>query len=215
MTREDVKAIMPDATDEQITAFLNAHHNEMNADPDEEVKRYKTLLSEAKKNLKASERAREQAESDLNQLKDEQLSDEDRLAKAIKDANDKESEYNVKLNRLEAEKVFVDAGISQELYNGFIDGIVTSDAEISKKMAESLANAMKSHKEAAETALREQLANGAPMPHGVDDGDGRGTDPKLSPAQQVAQKLAKANSANVKSAKDALSYYTGGSDESN
>lgn len=32
MTREDVLKIMPNATDESITAFLNAHHKEMEAE---------------------------------------------------------------------------------------------------------------------------------------------------------------------------------------
>lgn len=34
MTREDVLKIMPNATDEQITQFLNAHHGELTAEKD-------------------------------------------------------------------------------------------------------------------------------------------------------------------------------------
>ena len=30
MTREELKAIMPEITEEQITAFLNKHHEELN-----------------------------------------------------------------------------------------------------------------------------------------------------------------------------------------
>lgn len=75
---------------------------------------------------------------------------------------------------------------------------------------------MKSQKEATEKALREELSI-APKPHaagGKDDG-GDGGKPALTAAEQVAQKLAQQNSQNVKSAKSALSYYTGGSDEGN
>lgn len=209
MTREELKEIMPDITDEQITAFLNKHHEELNASADEKLKNAKAALADATK-------ARKTAEKELKELKESHLSDDEKLQKALEEAEASKADYAKKLNRLEVEKLFVDAGITSEYYEPIIDSVVTDDAEASKKLAGSFVDVMKSQKEATEKALREELSI-APKPHAaggkVDGGDGG--KPALTAAEQVAQKLAQQNSQNVKSAKSALSYYTGGSDEGN
>lgn len=210
MTREELKEIMPDITDEQITAFLNKHHEELNASADEKLKNAKAALADATK-------ARKTAEKELKELKESHLSDDEKLQKALEEAEASKADYAKKLNRLEVEKLFVDAGITSEYYEPIIDSVVTDDAEESKKLAGSFVDVMKSQKEATEKALREELSI-APKPHaagGKDDGGGDGGKPALTAAEQVAQKLAQQNSQNVKSAKSALSYYTGGSDEGN
>lgn len=210
MTREELKEIMPDITDEQITAFLNKHHEELNASADEKLKNAKAALADATK-------ARKTAEKELKELKESHLSDDEKLQKALEEAEASKADYAKKLNRLEVEKLFVDAGITSEYYEPIIDSVVTDDAEASKKLAGSFVDVMKSQKEATEKALREELSI-APNPHAArrkDDDGGDGGKPALTAAEQVAQKLAQQNSQNVKSAKSALSYYTGGSDEGN
>ena len=209
MTREELKEIMPDITDEQITAFLNKHHEELNASADEKLKNAKAALADATK-------ARKTAEKELKELKESHLSDDEKLQKALEEAEASKADYAKKLNRLEVEKLFVDAGITSEYYGPIIDSVVTDDAEASKKLAGSFVDVMKSQKEATEKALREELSI-APKPHaaGGNEGGNEGGKPALTAAEQVAQKLAQQNSQNVKSAKSALSYYTGGSDEGN
>lgn len=209
MTREELKEIMPDITDEQITAFLNKHHEELNASADEKLKNAKAALADATK-------ARKTAEKELKELKESHLSDDEKLQKALEEAEASKADYAKKLNRLEVEKLFVDAGITSEYYGPIIDNVVTDDAEASKKLAGSFVDVMKSQKEATEKALREELSI-APKPHaaGGNKGGDEGGKPALTAAEQVAQKLAQQNSQNVKSAKSALSYYTGGSDEGN
>lgn len=64
MTREDVLKIMPNATDEMITAFLNAHHGELQAEKDksknlsnsanEELAKYKAEVERLEKASKES-----------------------------------------------------------------------------------------------------------------------------------------------------------------
>lgn len=209
MTREELKEIMPDITDEQITAFLNKHHEELNASADEKLKNAKAALADATK-------ARKTAEKELKGLKESHLSDDEKLQKALEEAEASKADYAKKLNRLEVEKMFVDAGIASEYYEPIIESVVTDDAEASKKLAGSFVDVMKSQKEATEKALREELSI-APKPHAAGGNEGGDDDvkPTLTAAEQVAQKLAQQNSQNVKSAKSALSYYTGGSDEGN
>ena len=206
MTREELKAILPEATEEQITAFLNKHHEELNKN--------KTDEAVFKESIAAAKKAQKEAEKALKDLQDSQLSDADKMQKAIDEAEASKAEYMTKLNRLDIEKMFVEAGIASEQYDPILDSIVTSDIDSSKKTAESFVGLLKSQKEAVEKSVREQLSAGTPDPHGAAGGSGD-ADPKLTAAEQLAQSLAKGNSTNVKSAKDALSYYTGGTGNGN
>ncbi|MGN1263602.1 MAG: hypothetical protein ACI4TW_06150 [Prevotella sp.] len=214
MTREELKAMMPDITEEQITAFLNKHHEELNKSKstDEGLKNdldaAKAALEEAKKSQKA-------VEKELKKLKDEKLTDDEKLAQAIADAENSKNEYAAKLNRLDVEKMFVEAGIDAESYNPILDSIVTADAEGSKKTAESFVSVLKSQKEAVEKAVKESLGNNVPNPKNAPPAGGQPQNQNLTVAEQLAQKVAQQNSSQAKGAKSALDYYIGGSNESN
>lgn len=208
MTRDEIKEMMPDITDEQITAFLNKHHEELNASADEKLKAAKTALAEVTKAKKA-------AEKELKDLKDSHMSEDEKLQRALAEAESSKAEYAKKLNRLDVEKMFVEAGIASEFYESVMDSIVSDDAEASKKTAESFVKVMRSQKEATEKAVREQLSI-APKPHTAGENEQDDTTGKnLTEAQKMAQQLALANSQNAKNAKDVLGYYVGGSDEGN
>ena len=205
MTREELKAIMPEITEEQITAFLNKHHEELNKN--------KTDDAAQKAALDAARKAQKEAEKALKELQDGKLSDEEKVQKALAEAEASKAEYATKLNRLEVEKMFVEAGIASDSYNPILDSIVTADSEASKKTAESFVNVLKSQKEAVEKALKDELSKGAPAPQRTEGGAAPNTEKggkDLTAAEQIAQSIAKGNSTTAKSASFALSYYSGG-----
>ena len=205
MTREELKAIMPDITEEQITAFLNKHHEELNKNKADDAAQ--------KAALEAARKAQKEAEKALKELQDGKLSDEEKVQKALAEAEASKAEYATKLNRLEVEKMFVEAGIASDSYNPILDSIVTADSEASKKTAESFVSVLKSQKEAVEKALKDELSKGAPAPQRTEGGADPITEKggkDLTAAEQIAQSIAKGNSTTAKSAKDALSYYSGG-----
>ena len=70
MSRDDVKAIFPEATDEQITAFLNSHHNDV-----------KTESATAAKT--AAEQAQAAYNAALASLKDGQKQADDSKAEKV------------------------------------------------------------------------------------------------------------------------------------
>lgn len=159
MTREQIKEQFPDATDEQITAILNINGTDItaakknNIDP-KELKRLQGIEVEYKK------------------LQDADLTDAEKIQKALQDAEDSKKDYEKKVNKLDAEKILVAAGLTEEDYKDLIDGIVSEDAEATKTMATNFANLIKSQKDSAIKKTREELMDGTNTPGGSGGGSG-------------------------------------------
>lgn len=171
MTREQIKEQFPDATDEQITAILNINGTDItaakknNIDP-KELKRLQGIEVEYKK------------------LQDADLTDAEKIQKALKDAADSKKDYEKKVNKLDAEKILVAAGLTEEDYKDLIDGIVSEDAEATKTMATNFANLIKSQKDSAIKKTREELMDGTNTPGGSGGGSGN-TDEKTDDVKNV------------------------------
>lgn len=159
MTREQIKEQFPDATDEQITAILNINGTDItaakknNVDP-KELKRLQGIEVEYKK------------------LQDADLTDAEKIQKALKDAADSKKDYEKKANKLDAEKILVAAGLTEEDYKDLIDGIVSDDAEATKAMATNLSNLIKNQKDSAIKKTKEELMDGTNTPGGSGGGSG-------------------------------------------
>lgn len=157
MTREQIKEQFPDATDEQITAILNINGTDItaakknNIDP-KELKRLQGIEVEYKK------------------LQDADLTDAEKIQKALKDAADSKKDYEKKVNKLDAEKILVAAGLTEEDYKDLIDGIVSENAETTKTMATNFANLIKSQKDLAIEQTKEKLMDGTNTPGGSGGG---------------------------------------------
>lgn len=159
MTREQIKEQFPDATDEQITAILNINGTDItaakknNIDP-KELKRLQGIEVEYKK------------------LQDADLTDAEKIQKALKDAADSKKDYEKKVNKLDAEKILVAAGLTEEDYKDLIDGIVSEDAEATKTMATNLSTLIKNQKDSAIKKTKEELMDGTNTPGGSGGGSG-------------------------------------------
>lgn len=159
MTREQIKEQFPDATDEQITAILNINGTDItaakknNIDP-KELKRLQGIEVEYKK------------------LQDADLTDAEKIQKALKDAADSKKDYEKKANKLDAEKILVAAGLTEEDYKDLIDGIVSDDAEATKAMATNLSNLIKNQRDSAIKKTKEELMDGTNTPGGSGGGSG-------------------------------------------
>lgn len=166
MTREQIKEQFPDATDEQITAILNINGTDItaakknNVDP-KELKRLQGIEVEYKK------------------LQDADLTDAEKIQKALKDAANSKMDYEKKSNKLDAEKILVAAGLTEEDYKDLIDGIVSDDAEATKTMATNFATLIKNQKESAVQKAKEELMDKTPTPGGSGgEGDDKTEDVK-------------------------------------
>lgn len=192
MTREQIKAQFPDATEEQITALLNINGSDItaakknNVDP-KELKRLQDIETEYKK------------------LEDANLTDAEKIQKALQDAENSKNEFAKKSSRLDVEKIFVAAGLTEEDYKDLIDGIVSEDVEKSKTMANGLVAMLTKQKEAAIQKTKEELMDGT-VGSGGDGGAGGGGDDK-SEDVKFADEIAATLSPDSKSAQDVFGNY--------
>jgi len=172
MTREQVKEQFPDATEEQITAILNINGADVtqakknNVDP-KELKRLQGI------------------ETEYVKLQEAGLTDAEKAAKALADAEAAKIDFAKKSNRLDAEKILVAAGLTEDDYKDLIDGIISDDAEKTKSMATGLATMVTKQKEAAVQKTKEELMDKTPNPGGGSGGgDEKSEDVKF--AEEVA-----------------------------
>lgn len=190
MTREQVKEQFPDATEEQITALLNING---------------TDISNAKKgNIDAKELKRlQENDAAYKKLQDANLTDAEKIQKALDEAESSKKKFLKKSNRLEAEKILVAAGLTEEDYKDLIDGIVSDNEETTKALATSLAGMVSKQKEAAVQKTKEELMDGTKTPGGE---GGSGGDEK-SEDVKFAEEIAKSFSVNQEDAKSVFDNY--------
>lgn len=193
MTREDVKKQFPDATDEQITAILNMHNSEVQKQKDK-VAENKTELDRLKG-----------VEKELEDLKGQNLTAEQKLEAELKKTAEERAKYTKLTNRVEVEKILVQAGLTEEDYKDFIDGLVTEDLEASKKMATTISTTLKNKMDKAGKDKEAEL---------LDNLDDKGGKDKDADTKTEAEKFAEAHAKQVSGASsttnDILNAYLGG-----
>lgn len=108
----------------------------------------------------ASELAKLKREN--TELKNAGLSDAEKLQKALADAEAERKSYTLKSNRLEAEKIFAEAGISEKEYSSFVDTIVGEDSAASVSAAKAIAKMVSAQREAAGAAKQKEILDKTP-----------------------------------------------------
>lgn len=192
MTREDVKKIFPEATDEQITAFLN----QSNSDVAREKAKAQKMKEDAEK--------AESLEKELDELKKQNMTEAERLEeerKKEKEAVDKEladlkaalAESNKKALTSEITSMFANAGLSTETYASAIKAYASAPYEKPEDAMKEVETFVKGVSEANKTALdtakaaweKEALEN-TPNPGGGNGG--RGKEEKSGAAKYAAER---------------------------
>ena len=187
MTREDVKKIFPDATDEQITSFLNQSNsdvakekakNQKLKEDAEKAKALETELEELKKqNMSESEKAEleRQKEKAANEKRISDL--ESALKAAQKDA------LTGKIT-----SIFASAGMKGDAYAGAIKAFSNMDAEDALKEAQTFVDGIsevnKSTLDTAKAAWEKEALENTPNPGGGKSG---GEPEKKSEASEYAK----------------------------
>lgn len=173
MTKEQIKAQFPDATDEQISALLAING---------------TDVTEASKN-NVDPAVLKQLQDDsaaYKKLQEESLTDAEKIQKALDDAAASKKDYEKKANKLDAEKILVAAGLTEEDYKDLIDGIVSDDAEATKTMATNFATLIKNQKESAVKKAKEEMMDNTDTPGGGSGGSGEEKSEDVKFAEEIA-----------------------------
>lgn len=129
-----------------------------------------------------------QADSaELATLKQQNLTAEQLQQQAIDEANAEKEKYQKMANKLEVEKVLITAGMQEDDYKDFIDGIVTSDKDVSVSVATAMATTFKTKMAAAEAQAKNDQLKNTPRPDGGDGSNGETKPKDVQLAEQLAQ----------------------------
>ena len=192
MTREQIKEQFPDATEAQITAILNIN----GAD----------IETEKKKNVDPKELKQLREDSAAyKKLQEADLTDAEKIQKALDDAAASKAEFDRKSSRLDVEQILVAAGLKEEDYKDVIDGLVTEDSEKSKALATSLVAMLVKQKEAAVQKTKEELMDGTRTP-GNEGGVGDEGKEKTE-AEKFAETFGQAAKDAAKASSDIIGSY--------
>ena len=108
---------------------------------------------------------------ELETIKQSQLTEEQKLQEALEKAKEAEIIFNKKSAKLEAEKIFVNAGLKEDDYKDFIDNVINEDLEITKNVASGFANVIKAKIEATEAKVKEDILKDMPRPPAGNDNE--------------------------------------------
>lgn len=187
MTREDVKKIFPDATDEQITSFLN----QSNSDVAKEKAKNQKLKEDAEK-AKA-------LETELEELKKQNMTEAERTElehqkeKATNEKRISDLESALKAAQKDAltgkiTSIFASAGMKGDAYAGAIKAFSNMDAEDALKEAQTFVDGIsevnKSMLDTAKAAWEKEALENTPNPGGGKSG---GEPEKKSEASEYAK----------------------------
>lgn len=187
MTREDVKKIFPDATDEQITSFLN----QSNSDVAKEKAKNQKLKEDAEK-AKA-------LETELEELKKQNMSEAERTElehqkeKATNEKRISDLESALKAAQKDAltgkiTSIFASAGMKGDAYAGAIKAFSNMDAEDALKEAQTFVDGIsevnKLTLDTAKAAWEKEALENTPNPGGGKSG---GEPEKKSEASEYAK----------------------------
>ena len=189
MTREDVQKIFPNATDEEITKMLNAHHAEMPKAKvsDDEL----TALREKAQKYDAYEA--------------DKLSSEEKAKKALEEAETLRVTNLKLLNRTKALAELVGGGLTSDEADSIVDSFVTDDEEKTVNAAKSFSKLLKAKSEATAQKAKEDFLKDTPRPS--EGGDNPKPD-DMTTADKLAAELMNQSAAVAKAGQDTLKFYT-------
>lgn len=158
MKRDEVRAIIPDITDEQLKSLMDINGADVNAEKDA-AKSYKAKLDEANEKLKAAMEANEAKDAESKTIEQRMKDIEEQFAQ-------KERALALDRNELEAKKVLSAAGISDDEIASVIGSIVSEDADKTVSGATALAELVTGQKTLAAENERKKMMSGTTKPQG-------------------------------------------------
>ncbi len=172
MKREDVRKIFPEATTEQVDAILNGFGSEINP-LKAQLEDATAKLGEstgALSGLRASEAALKARLEEANARLQQGMSAEELLAQREAAAAQRERDFTMKSNSLDAKAVFVEAGFDADDIEALLPRVVTEDAEATVAAANALVALDAKRRAAVEQSVKDELLKKNPSPQGAGSG---------------------------------------------
>ena len=131
--------------------------------------------------------------TEFEEYKKTKMTDEEKREEEAKIAKEKEQTTNRLLAQMFAENVFSKAGFQEDDYKDIIPNILQSDAEATKKVAESIRDSMLAQKKAIEESVMKKIADGQKKPDGGNSDKTNENETDLSKLQKGLAEAQKAN----------------------
>lgn len=187
MTREDVKKIFPEATDEQITSFLN----QSNSDVAKEKAKNQKLKEDAEKAKALETELEELKKQNMTEAERTELEHQKEKATNEKRISDLESALKAAQKDTLTGKItsiFASAGMKGDAYAGAIKAFSNMDAEDALKEAQTFVDGISEEKKStldtAKAAWEKEALEKTPNPGGGKSG---GEPEKKSEASEYAK----------------------------
>ena len=159
MKRDEISAVFPEATKDQIDAVLALYARDVNP-LHARVGELQAQVGTATQSASDAQAALEEAKSGLASQVQAQLD-------ALKA---REAEFSLRSNRLDALDVFAQAGLVGDSYKAVVELVVSEDAERTAAGAKALADALAAERASAAQAAQAELLGSVPKPDGADPG---------------------------------------------
>lgn len=187
MTREDVKKIFPEATDEQITSFLN----QSNSDVAKEKAKAQKMKEDAEKAKALEEELEELKKQNMSEAEKAELERQKEKAANEKRISDLESALATSQREALVGKItsiFATAGMKGDAYTGAIKAFSNMKADDALKEAQAFVDGIsaenKTALDTAKAAWEKEALEKTPNPGG---GTGDGKTEKKSEASEYAK----------------------------
>jgi hypothetical protein len=193
MTREDVKKIFPDATDDQITSFLN----QSNSDVAKEKAKNQKLKEDAEKAKALETELEELKQQNMTEAEKAELERQKEKAENEKRISDLEkalAESNRKALSSEITSAFANAGLSTETYASAIKAFASMPVDKTedvmkevKTFVDGISEANKAALDNAKSEWEKSVLDNTPNPGGGNPDKGQKKDDNDSPAAKYAK----------------------------
>lgn len=176
---EFLKAYLDEETYEKLEEQLKGKESEVklaNLSTGDYVARGKFNKVEAElKALKKSQAEIEKAS----------LTESEKAQRAIEEVENLKKEFAIKYNRLEAEKILTQAGLTEEDYSEIVSSFVSEDKEKTIKLVTDFSNLIAKQKSEAIQQKEVEILKGTPSPAGNSAGSIKGENIGVKLAQAV------------------------------
>ena len=117
-------------------------------------------------------------DSELEQLRVANMNESEKLQHELAKAQALQKDFSIKTNRLEAEKLFVSAGLSLDDYGSILDNSVSDDKDKTLSIVNGIVNVLAKEKESVANRTKEELINKTKKPE-------QGTNPNGTPSKTI------------------------------
>jgi len=125
-----------------------------------------TLPKEEYKKAKDENKA---LKDEIEKAKLASLNSDELLQHKIKEADDLKRDFGIKSNKLDAERQFVNAGLTKEVYGDLLDTVVSEDAEKTQTLVNKFIGVLGKEKETIANKTKESLLNQTKKPENSDN----------------------------------------------